>query len=642
MAMNFFEQQDKARRNTTKLVIIYVLAVIGLILFVWLPVRLILQAQPKVQMSSADHLYLFFMIVVGVCAVIGIGSLFKTLALRAGGPAIAESLGGRALHTGATDPLERRIVNVVEEMAIAAGCPVPAIYLLDDESGINAFAAGFSLDDAAIGITRGCAEQLTRDELQGVVAHEFSHIFNGDMKLNVRLIGILAGITLLSTIGFILFRIGLYSGRGNRKEGGGVGMAILAAGGLLYLGGCLGGLAAALIQAAISRQREFLADSSAVQFTRNPDGIGGALKKIGGFVAGSKIENPHVTETRHMFFSLAMNAAFATHPPIEERINRIDESWAYDQEMREGGAPVVAVAGAAGFAGGGGPSTATPVVVEDPVKVQQPSDVVDQVGLPTAAHVAYARALKERIPADIYEHAHDSYAARAIVYALLLDKQDEKIRELQCGLLDGNTTQDIVRLTRQCASTIHSLPRTLYLPLLEICKAALRNLPKKYYDPFKANIDALVRADKKISLFEWCLQRSLLHHLEVNQSGRFDRGKNRRKLGRLAEPARLLLSSLAYAGHDSPEQAEASFSVAIQQIGRPWTLLPGNECSLKTLGESISALVQLLPRHKEKVVAACVACVTADGKISVKEAELLRVITELLECPLPPLLPTDD
>ena len=235
MAMNFFEHQDKARRNTTKLVIIYVLAVIGLIFFVWLPVTLLLQSQSKVPMSSADHLYLFFMIVVGVCVVIGIGSLFKTLALRAGGPAIAESLGGRALHTGATDPLERRIVNVVEEMAIAAGCPVPAIYLLDDESGINAFAAGFSLDDAAIGITRGCAEQLSRDELQGVVAHEFSHIFNGDMKLNLRLIGILAGITLLSTIGFILFRIGLYSGRGNRKQGGGVGMAILAAGGLLYL-----------------------------------------------------------------------------------------------------------------------------------------------------------------------------------------------------------------------------------------------------------------------------------------------------------------------------------------------------------------------------------------------------------------------
>ena len=250
MVMNFFEHQDKARRNTTKLVAIYVLAVLGLILIVWLPVTFLMRSQGGPGIPTSDHAYVFFMVVVGVCAVIGIGSLFKTLALRAGGPAIAESLGGRELNSGTSDPLERRIVNVVEEMAIAAGCPVPAIYLLDNELGINAFAAGFSLDDAAIGITRGCAEQLTRDQLQGVVAHEFSHILNGDMKLNLRLLGILAGICLLSTIGYILFRIGVHSSRGNKKEGAGVGAGLLAAGGLLYLAGSLGGLAAALIQAA--------------------------------------------------------------------------------------------------------------------------------------------------------------------------------------------------------------------------------------------------------------------------------------------------------------------------------------------------------------------------------------------------------
>jgi Zn-dependent protease with chaperone function len=632
MAMNFFEHQDKARRNTSWLVAIYILAVMGLVVFVWGAVVLGISLGSNGKAQVGDLVTSFFLVAMAVCGVIGLGSLFKRLALRAGGPAIAESLGGRALNMGTKDALERRVVNVVEEMAIAAGCPVPAIYLLDDEAGINAFAAGYSLDDAAIGITRGCAEQLTRDELQGVVAHEFSHIFNGDMKLNLRLIGTLAGITLLSTIGYILFRISAHAVRGNsKKEGAGIAAGLFVTGAVLYVGGCLGALAAALIQAAISRQREFLADSSAVQFTRNPDGIGGALKKIGGFASGSTITNPHVTETRHMFFSLAMNAAFATHPPIEERINRIDAAWSYDEKLKAGGAPAVAVAGAAGFAG---------AAAAAPIEVPRPSEVVDQVGLPTAAHVAYARALKNQIPTEMYEHAHDGYSARAIVYALLLDREDEQVREAQCKLVDGNTTADIAKLTRESGEEVRNLPRPLFLPLLEICKASLRGLPVKYYDQFKVNIQGLIAADKKISLFEWCLQRSLLHHLEVHLSGRFDKGKDQLKIERVASSARLLLSSIAYAGHDTPGEAQASFATAMKQTGRDWGLLPANECSLKALDVAISELVHLLPKHKEQLLIACVACVTADGRVSVKEAELLRVITELLECPLPPLLPT--
>ena len=632
MAMNFFEHQDKARRNTSKLVVIYVAAVIGLILFIWVPVTIALSSSSKGQVATGDHLQALFLIGLAVCAVIGIGSLFKTLALRAGGPVIAESLGGRALQSGASDPLERRIVNVVEEMAIAAGCPVPAIYLLDEEMGINAFAAGFSLDDAAIGITRGCAEQLTRDELQGVVAHEFSHIFNGDMKLNLRLIGILAGITLLSTIGYILFRSGMHASRSNRKEGNSAAAGMLAIGGVLYIGGCLGGFAAALIQAAISRQREFLADSSAVQFTRNPDGIGGALKKIGGFKSGSKIRNPTVTETRHMFFSLALNAAFSTHPPIEERIVRIDESWEYEQALKV--ASSTAQGPAAGTAGFAGASAVPP----PPVIVKTPSTVVDQVGLPTQAHVAYARAITGQIPEDIQQHAHDGYSARAIVFALLLDKDDDSVRDKQLALLDGNTTSDILNLTRQASSTILELPRAAYLPLLEICKSSLRALPKTYYEQFSANIRSLIGADEKISLFEWCLQRSLLHHLQVNQSGRFGKGANRGKLSRLQEPARVLLSSLAYAGHESKGQAETSFSAAAKHADVDWTILSAGECSLGALDGAIGRLVDLLPRHKERFLGACVACVTADNTISVNEAELLRVFAEVLECPLPPLL----
>ncbi len=636
MVMNFFEHQDKARRNTTKLVAIYVLAVLGLILIVWLPVTFLMRSQGGPGIPTSDHAYVFFMVVVGVCAVIGIGSLFKTLALRAGGPAIAESLGGRELNSGTSDPLERRIVNVVEEMAIAAGCPVPAIYLLDNELGINAFAAGFSLDDAAIGITRGCAEQLTRDQLQGVVAHEFSHILNGDMKLNLRLIGILAGICLLSTIGYILFRIGVHSSRGNKKEGAGVGAGLLAAGGLLYLAGSLGGLAAALIQAAISRQREFLADSSAVQFTRNPDGIAGALKKIGGFNSGSTISNPHVTETRHMFFSLAMKAAFATHPPLEERITRIDASWEYEKTMQSAMATGADMTpGVAGFAG----PSASPAA--EPVPVQDASRIDNQVGTPTAAHVSYARHLKDQIPAGVLDRAHEAYSARAVVYALLLDERESANRSAQLEILQHQSSEDLFRLTRESIGDLNELARPLYLPLLEICKSSLRALPAEYYRQFKSNIQALVAADKKITLFEWSLQRSLIHHLEAHQRNRFHKTTNSRTLGQLTGPARLLLSTLCYAGHSSREAFSVAFEASTAELDLSWEPLSTSECSLTLLDDAVTQLARLRPKHKEKMIAACVAGVTSDGHISVKEAELLRAVTELLECPLPPLLPGD-
>jgi len=632
MAMNFFEHQDRARRNTTKLVVIYVAAVIGLILIIWFPLSLVVYSRSGPLVSAGGHVQIFLLVSLSVCIVIGLGSLFKTLALRAGGGAIAESLGGRLLQFGVSDPLEQRIVNVVEEMAIASGCPVPAVYLLDEEEGINAFAAGFSLDDAAIGITRGCAEELNRDELQGVVAHEFSHIINGDMKLNLRLIGILAGITLLSTMGYILFRVGGRASRTRQKEGGSAAAGFMLVGGVLYLGGCLGGLAAALIQAAISRQREFLADSSAVQFTRLPEGIGGALKKIGGYAKGSVIENPHVTETRHMFFSLALNAVFATHPPIDERIRRIDASW--EEEIKHQVQTVSmesAAVGVSGFSAG--------VASPGPVEVPAASHITQHIGQPTAAHVAYARALRSHLPPGLLEAAHDAYSARAVIYALLLDKKDGGVQSQQLVLLDEAESVDICRITRAFISDIRELARNLYLPLLEICKSSLRGLPAQYDISFRSNIHSLVAADKKITLFEWTLQRSLIHHLDANRKPA-DKKPDRDKLASRVQSARLLLSMLAHAGHSSRGDAERSFAIAMKSVSFPWEILPSSECSLKALDDALAELLHLLPRHKEKLVEACVACVTADGKISLNEAELLRAVTELLGCPLPPMLPT--
>lgn len=325
--MDFFEHQAKAKKQTTALVLYFVLAIVGIITSVYAASLLIFHYLPAEQegVPPSERVlwdpHLFLYVVIGTLAVILVASLYKTLLLSKGGSAVAESLGGRLIGVDTSDADERKLRNVVEEMAIASGVPIPKIYVLDEEPGINAFAAGHAPSDAAIGITRGGMTLLDRDELQGVIGHEFSHLLNGDMRLNLRIMGALFGIVFLTVLGRIL----LYS-----RGGGGRGRAPMMLFGLaLILIGAVGVVFGRLIQAALSRQRELLADASAVQFTRNPAGLSSALQKIGS--AGSKIGSAHAVETSHMFFENGLGKPFlglmATHPPLEQRIRAIDPGW---------------------------------------------------------------------------------------------------------------------------------------------------------------------------------------------------------------------------------------------------------------------------------------------------------------------------
>ncbi|MBA3850586.1 MAG: peptidase M48, partial [Opitutus sp.] len=308
--MDFFEAQARAKRRTNRLVALFALAVLGTIAASYLAAILIFrQVQPIAEQTEANYWeyqrtarwpdraaftqwwdpQIFAGVAVGTLAIVGLASLFKWSQMRAGGSAVAEMVGGRRVDPRTTDLRERRLLNVVEEMAIASGTPVPAVYVLENEPGINAFAAGLTTADAVVAVTRGTLDKLNRDELQGVIGHEFSHILNGDMRLNVKLTAIVFGILVIGLIGRGILRS---LGRGRIRTGGGKnkggGLAVIAAVGLaLLLIGYIGYFFGRLIQAAVSRQREFLADASAVQFTRNPGGISGALKKIGGYALGS-------------------------------------------------------------------------------------------------------------------------------------------------------------------------------------------------------------------------------------------------------------------------------------------------------------------------------------------------------------------
>ncbi len=336
--MNFFESQDRVRKHTFRLVFLFSLAVITLIIMTNIWIMIVFGHINSEQMQSVGSLiqkmdwWMFAKVSAGVGAVVLLGSLYKIMDLSAGGRTVADALGGQLIPQNTNDLKQRRLLNVVEEMAIASGTPAPPVYILTGEPGINAFAAGFTPRDAVIGVTQGLVDHLSREQMQGVIAHEFSHIFNGDMRLNIRLMGVLNGILIIGLIGYYILR-SLPRLSGRRKGAGGIlalGILVLGILGIgLMIIGFAGTFFGGLIKAAVSRQREYLADASAVQFTRNPDGIAGALKQIGRH--GSIVKNPGGLEVSHAFFAQGasgfMQALFATHPPLTKRILRIDPQW---------------------------------------------------------------------------------------------------------------------------------------------------------------------------------------------------------------------------------------------------------------------------------------------------------------------------
>jgi Zn-dependent protease with chaperone function len=640
MATDFFERQDVARRNTTRLVVLFVLAVLAIVASIYLLLVVALSFgapdayAPGLDRSIAFDPAVLGLAIAGTLLVVGGGSLFKIAQLRSGGRVVAEHLGGRLLNPDTTEPFERQVLNVVEEMAIASGMTAPPVYFLDEEDGINAFAAGFTPGDAVIGITRGSAERLTRDELQGVVAHEFSHILNGDMRLNIRLIGLLHGILIIGMLGYFLLRMTAFSGsRVRRSRQGGNPLPLVAIGLGLMVVGFFGTFFGNLIKAAVSRQREFLADASAVQFTRDPGGIAGALRKIGGFGQGSAIRSPNAPEASHMFFGRAtsgFSALFSTHPPLAERIRRVDPSWDGTYPAVTGqaaSAPVARPGGRSGFApaspGGGA------------VGVDR---ALASIGQPDASHLAYAARLLEALPPALKAAAHESYGARAAVYALLLDARNDP-RKVQLEHLGRAADPGVYAEVTRLAPAVAALDVRARLPLVEIALPALRALTELEYRRFRQNVQALVDADQHIDAFEWSLQRILLHDLEAHYGHSTPPGVRYRTLAPLERQAELLLSILAHAGHRENGQAERAFHEARNRLGLAgMRLRPREEGRLDALDRALADLELAAPGVKKQVLDAAVACITADRQVTAAETELLRAVSTSLGCPMPPIV----
>jgi Zn-dependent protease with chaperone function len=627
--MNFFEHQAAARRTSTRLVLLFALAVIGIVVAVDLAVLLVFGRG-----GGAGGVLVFTTL--ATIAVIGLGSLYRVASLRGGGESVALELGGVPVPEDTTDLHLRRLRNVVEEIAIASGVPMPGLYVLEHESAINAFAAGYSPSDAVIAVTRGAMEKLNRDELQGVIAHEFSHILNGDMRLNIRLIGVLFGILMLGLIG----RKILWYGGGGRGRGA---AAILAAALIALVVGSIGLFFGRMIKAGVSRTRESLADASAVQFTRQTAGLAGALKKIAGVHEGSRLAaRGDAEEVSHMLFGdgVGFSGLFATHPPILKRIQalepqfraenleRLQAQWlasspdGMEEDLRMGLAPQR----------GELPAAASQLNVTPPM-------VAAQVAQPEPDDYRRADAIVTTIPDDLRALARQRESVVPLLLSLLVGGDDavQAKQRAEITARMGAAVADAAFASRQqVAATLHPMQR---LPLAALAFPVLRMRPRPQLDSFMDTVFAVVNADGEVSLFEYCLGRLLQvqvrESLDPSRYARF----GRRKPGNVKQEFATLLAVVARAGNDDPAEAQRAYLAGMQRVlprdHVAYAPPPNGVLALDAVWEPLDALD---PLAKQVMVEAITAAASHDGRISVAEAELLRTICGVLHCPLPPML----
>ncbi|MGD2075853.1 MAG: M48 family metallopeptidase [Gammaproteobacteria bacterium] len=656
--MDFFAHQDRARGQTRILLLLFVLALIAIVIAVDAVVLSVVanwgNETGRLVVPDLDwltgHAGLVALVSLATAAFIALASLFRIATLGGGGGRVVRGLGATLVTPDSQDILRRRLYNVVEEMAIASGVPVPEVYVLEQEAGLNAFAAGFTPGDTAIAVTRGSLETFSRSELQGVIAHEFSHVLNGDMRLNMRLLGILFGILVLSLIGRTILRsmrrARFSSSRSNR--GGGMAVA-LAIGLALAAIGWLGLFFARLIKAAVSRQREYLADASAVQFTRQTEGIAGALKKIA-YGGSSLIQDSDGEEVSHMLFANGLRGIFnlyATHPPLEARIRALDPHFDRETYIRRLATEAAADAAAVEAAPNGPehPETASAQArwnrLMESLIVLTPAAVSASIGNPQDQHIEHAVELRRRIPQLLYHAAHSRSGALLLSVALLLDEEDP-VRERQLARLSQSLDPEHLSLVGKLRSRVSELGPAFRLPLMELAFPALRQRPHEQLQSFVTLIDDLISADGQVDSFEYLLSRALLSHLRDVASPDRPATRRRIKLINSLQPLHLLFSVVARLGHRQDDAAARDAyqagMLAILPSNIDWPAYDPPQHWVSGMDVALETLDRLPALAKQELVKALTATISHDGSVTISEAELLRAVCIILHCPLPPLV----
>jgi Zn-dependent protease with chaperone function len=648
--MNFFQSQEHARRKTRSLILMFILAVIAIVGAVNLVITaLIINIGDETGVATLpDFNWLMnnASLVVGISlstvGFISLSSLYKIASLSSGGGKVARSLGGTLITADSKDPLRRRLYNVVEEMAIASSIPMPEVYVLEQESGINAFAAGFTTGDAAVTVTRGTLETLSRDELQGVIAHEFSHILNGDMRLSTRLMGLLFGILVIGLIGRAVLnsaRYGTMRSENSRRDNT---AAIYLAGLGLFLIGYIGVFFGQLIKAAVSRQREFLADASAVQFTRQTLGIAGALKKIAAVQQGSELQASDTEEVSHMLFATgsSFGSLLATHPPLVQRIKALEPSFDESEidrlaelmqgQVQNGSETVEESSATAGFAPQHFAVT--------------PNAVAETVGMPDEEHIKLASSLRQSIPENLYRAAHSDTDALPLILALLLDV-NEAVCRAQLNLIAQQLGGTTVMTAETLQLEIKKLDVAFRLPLLQVAFPVMKNRPLEQLEQVADLVQRLIEADGVVDRFEFALSRVLKTHLD--DAAHPQRRQGHLRLTQLPQAVGRLFSVMAKQGHT---EAATAYQQGMGCLGRhdprikmlietgQWPCYESPRDWVSATDTALDQLDELHMLDKQALISGLVLTISHDGKVSSDEAELLRAICAALHCPLPPFV----
>lgn len=637
--MNFFERQEQSRRLSRWLIVLFTAAVLAVAAAVNAVVCFVLSLgeanrtgyTPTMSEWMSAHPGTVLLTTLAVVGIIALASLYKTVVLGGGGGVVARSLGGVRVSPDTTDPQQRRLLNVVEEMAIASGVPMPEVYLLEQETGINAFAAGHNPANAAIGVTRGTLTSLNRAELQGVIAHEFSHILNGDMRLNIRLMGLLFGLLVIALIGRTVLR--LSSGGRDSKKALPIVLVALAVMVVGYIGLFFG----RLIQAAVSRSRESLADASAVQFTRDPTGLRGALVKIGAMSGGSKIGNPEVEEVAHMLFAPGMSRFFATHPALEDRLKAIDprfDSKEFDRARAE-----LARIAEQEKAGAAATKQTSAERLESLISVPgtaASASVAGLVGNPGTIHMQVARDIRKSLPDAIVAASRHPQSARTLMLALALDSNPEA-RERQRQFISQQIGYQTADGVAGLLSAVDALEPELRMPALLGAIPALRQLTRDERMQLMSTLNGMLQREGRVSLQSYVLRKLAQVHLndDLNPVAR----TRQLPLSAVQKDIQVLFSVLAQHGHTDAAASRRAYEAGVHH------LLPRQRPSFVNLAHwaqpldlALSRLDQLAPIMKEQLVEALVKTVTHDQKLTLGEAELLRAVCATVHCPLPPLV----
>lgn len=713
--MDFFEQQEQSRRLGHLLVLLFALTIILIVGSVDAVVLLIvslfhaLHAAPAASAETFIDWGTVFWTSLCVLAFMGGASLLRTAQLRrGGGRAVARKLGATPIAANTGNPARRRLRNVVEEMAIASGVSVPDVFVMEKEGGINAFSAGYNISDAAICVTRGCLDDLGRDELQGLIAHEFSHILNGDVRLNIRLVGLLYGILAITIAGRRLStgdgaaNEGRYGVLGYRQRGERRGI-----GGALLVIGAIGLLFGHLIQAAVSRSREQLADASAVQFTRQRKGLAGSLKKILALPLGSTLLAANRQEVAHMLFSKGMpGPLLSTHPPLIRRIKALDPAFKTTQlarirkdyhahqsagekqrDIRDtamGSSPMVAAMatealtskgkspfepgeqkdvhsnpppasksfteqttnavfalgamGAMGAANQGVTKKPSPHTTSgDEVKLE-PAGISRNVARPDAEHMATASLLRKHIPETLAKTAGNRNFAPAVLFALILEREDASVQERQLETLRRPDTTAMAKKVESLQTTMAALHPLLRLPLASLAYPGLRSMPKNRLHVFLEQLYGMINADETVGFEEYCLA-TLVRVQVIEAMKRGARSGAGMRVKACAGNIRALFALTAAFGNRDEAAARRAFQKAVDEVfpGREIDRVPPTHWQ-KALDKAFDKLDRLRPADKQRVIHGLVRAVNDDGVVKLAEAELLRTACAALHCPLPPII----